>query len=87
MDAVPLIREAMTKSTLQDLTTCLHYSDVWDPECGGDWDDLYPDPKVVIADPGTADHRLKHGRLENGYNKVCTVFVVVVVVVMFRIDY
>ena len=44
-----------------------------EPEDGGVWDDLYPDPKVV-ADTSTVDHRLKHGRLEDGcYNKVCTV--------------
>ena len=55
MDAVPSIREAMTKAALEDLTTCLHYSDDWDPECGGDWDDIYDDPKVV-APPGTAKH-------------------------------
>jgi hypothetical protein len=38
----------------------------------GVWADTYKDPKVV-ADPFTASHRLKHGRLEDGYNKVCTV--------------
>ncbi|OEU11919.1 hypothetical protein FRACYDRAFT_245042 [Fragilariopsis cylindrus CCMP1102] len=68
MDAVPSIRESMTKACLEDLTTCLHYSDDWDPECGGDWDDIYDDPKVM-APPGTAKHRLKHGLLEDGYNK------------------
>ncbi|OEU07069.1 hypothetical protein FRACYDRAFT_252180 [Fragilariopsis cylindrus CCMP1102] len=68
MDAVPSIREAMTKACLEDLTTCLHYSDDWDVECGGDWDDIYDDPKVV-GPPGTAKHRLKHGLLEDGYNK------------------
>jgi hypothetical protein len=63
----------MTKGALQDLTTCLHYSDDWDPKDDNlVWDDMYRDPKVV-ADEGTAPHRLKHGRLEDGYNKVCTV--------------
>jgi hypothetical protein len=82
-DAVPSIQAAMTKSAFQDLTPCLHYySDDWDPKENGVWDDIYNDPKVV-ADRGTASHRLKHGRLEDGYNKVCTiVFVVVVVVVV-----
>jgi len=28
-DAVPSIQASMTKSTLQDLTACLHYSDDW----------------------------------------------------------
>ena len=83
MDAVPSIREAMTKGALEDLTTCLHYSDDWDPECGSDWDDIYDDPKVV-APPGTAKHHLEHGLLEDGYNKVCTVYVVVVVVVVLN---
>ena len=72
MDAVPSIIEAMPKGALQDLTTCLHYSDDWDPEDGGVWDDIYDDPKV-IADTSTVIHRLKHGLLEDGYNKVCIV--------------
>jgi hypothetical protein len=75
LDAVPSIQAAMTKGALQDLTTCLHYSDDWDPKENGVWDDIYKDPKVV-ADEGTASHRLKHGQLEDGYNKVCSVFVV-----------
>jgi hypothetical protein len=69
-NAIPSIQAAMTKNALEDLTGCLHYSDDWD--CDGVWDDLYPDPKVV-AEPFTASHRLKHGRLEDGYNKVCIV--------------
>jgi hypothetical protein len=62
----------MAKNGMEDLTGCLHYSD--DRELMGDgiWYDTYNDPKV-IADPFTASHRLKHGRLEDGYNKVCTV--------------
>jgi hypothetical protein len=72
LDAIPSIQAAMTKGALEDLTTCLHYSDDWEPKCGGVWDDLYPDPKVVAA-PSTASHRMKHGTLENGYNKVCSV--------------
>jgi hypothetical protein len=60
----------MTKNCLEDLTTCLHYSDDW--ECDGNWDDIYPGPKVE-AEPGTARFRLKHGRLEDAYNKICTV--------------
>jgi hypothetical protein len=35
MDAVPLIREAMIKSALQYLTTCMYYSDSLEPEDGG----------------------------------------------------
>jgi hypothetical protein len=72
LEAVPSVQAAMTKCALEDLTTCLHYSDDWIPKDGGVWDDLYPDPKVV-APPSTASHRLKHGRLEDGYNKVCSV--------------
>jgi hypothetical protein len=30
LDAVPSIQAAMTKGVLEDLTTCLHYSDDWD---------------------------------------------------------
>jgi hypothetical protein len=73
LEAVPSIQAAMTKGALQDLTTCLHYSDDWDPKENGVWDDIYKDPKVVADEEGTVSHRLKHGRLEDGYNKVCTV--------------
>jgi hypothetical protein len=58
----------MTKGTLEDLTTCLHYSDDWDSEDDGVWDDIYDDAKVV-APTSTASHRVKHGRLEDCYNK------------------
>jgi hypothetical protein len=71
-DAVPSIQEAMTKNCLEDLTACLHYSDDWEIDDEEEWDDIYPCPQVE-AEPGTAHHRLKHGRLEDGYNKVCTV--------------
>jgi hypothetical protein len=70
--AVPSIQEAMTKNCLEDLTACLHYSDDWEIDDDEEWDDIYPCPQVE-AEPGTAHHRLKHGRLEDGYNKVCTV--------------
>jgi hypothetical protein len=36
----------------------------------------------VVAAPSTGSHQLKHGILEDGYNKVCSVVVVVVVVVI-----
>jgi hypothetical protein len=58
----------MPKGALEDLTTCLHYSDDWGPKDNGVWDDIYDDAKVV-APPSTPSHRLKHGRLEDGYNK------------------
>jgi hypothetical protein len=66
----------MTKNAMKDLTGCLHYSDDWDVMGGSDWDDIYDDPKVV-ANPFTATHRLKHGRLEDGYSRVCTVMCLV----------
>jgi hypothetical protein len=50
-NAIPSIQASMTKNCLEDLTTCLHYSDDW--ECDSDWDLIYPDPKVE-AEPGTA---------------------------------
>jgi hypothetical protein len=71
-NAVPSIQASMTKNAMEDLTSCLHYSDDWELMGDGIWSDTYDDPKV-IADPFTAVHRLKHGRLEDGYNKVCTV--------------
>jgi hypothetical protein len=67
-NAVPSIQASMTKNALEDLTGCLHYSDDGDVMGGGDWDDIYDDPKVV-AHPSTATHRLKHDQLEDGYNK------------------
>ena len=80
-NAVPPIQECMPKNALEDLTACLHYSDDW--ECDDNWDDIYDDPKVE-ADASMASHRLKHGMLEDGYNKVCSLFVVVVVIVLNR---
>ena len=80
-NAVPPIQECMPKNALEDLTICLHYSDDW--ECDDNWDDIYDDPKVE-ADASMASHRLKHGILEDGYNKVCSVFVVVVVVIVLN---
>jgi hypothetical protein len=69
-NAVPPIQECMPKNALEDLTSCLHYSDDW--ECDDNWDDVYEDPKVV-ANVSMASHRLKHGILEDGYNRVCIV--------------
>jgi hypothetical protein len=40
LDAVSSIQAAMTKGALQDLTTCLHYSDDWDPKENGVSDDI-----------------------------------------------
>jgi hypothetical protein len=54
---------------MEDLTSCLHYSDNWELMGDGIWSDTYDDPKA-IADPFTAVHQLKHGQLEDGYNKV-----------------
>jgi hypothetical protein len=72
-NVVPPIQEAMPKNALEDLTVCLHYRDDW--ECDDNWDDVYDDPKVE-ADASMASHQLKHGILEDGYNKVCSVSVV-----------
>jgi hypothetical protein len=84
-NAVPSIQAAMTKNAMEDLTGCLHYSDNW--ELMGDciWSDTYNDPKVV-ANPSTASHQLKHGQLEAGYNKVCTV-VCCCCCYLFQIDF
>ena len=61
MNDVQPIQVSMPKGALEDLTACLLYSDDWDPEDDGVWDDImYDDPKV-IADPTTSIHRLKHG--------------------------
>jgi hypothetical protein len=62
----------MTKGALEDLTTCLHYSDDWEVDEDQNWEDTYDDVKVEAA-ASTASHRLKHGRLEDGYNKVSNV--------------
>ena len=77
-NAVPSIQESMPKNALEDLTSCLHYSDDWDVMGDEDWLDVYDEPKVE-CDPSTASHRLKYGLLEDAYNKVCSsVFVVVI---------
>ena len=55
---------------------------LYHPPNNDNWDDIYDDPKEVVAPPSTAVHRLKHSRLEDGYIKVCNV-VVGVVVFMF----
>jgi hypothetical protein len=55
LDAVPSIEASMTKGALEDLTTCLHYSDDWDPEDDVVWDDIYDDLKVVPPS-STASH-------------------------------
>jgi hypothetical protein len=69
-NAVPPIQASMPKNALEDLTICLHYSDDW--ECTDNWDDIYDDPQVR-PDATMASHRIKHGMLEDAYNKVCTV--------------
>jgi hypothetical protein len=46
---------------------------------------VHPDPKVEAA-PGTANHRLKHGRLEDGYNKVCTVLLFLLLLIFESIQ-
>ena len=69
-NAVPPIQESMPKNALEDMTSCLHYSDDWDPMGDLDWDEVYDDPKV-IAPPHTARHRVKHGILEDCYIQVC----------------
>ena len=68
-NAVPSIQASMTKNALEDLTGCLHYSDDWEVMGDYNWEDIYDDVKVA-ANPSTATHRLKHGILEDGYNKV-----------------
>ena len=84
-NAVPPIQESMPKNALEDLTSCLNYSDDWDPIGDLDWDEVYDDPKVV-APPHAARHRVKHGILEDCYIQVCSIFVVVVVVVSNRLQ-
>jgi hypothetical protein len=59
-NAVPPIQAAMPKNALEDLTVCLH--------CKDHWDDIYDDPQVQ-ADASMASHRVKHGILEDGYNR------------------
>jgi hypothetical protein len=73
-------RDSVSPGYLVGGALATQYDD-WDPKENGVWDDIYKDLKVV-ADRLTASHRLKHGRLEDGYNKVCTVVFVFVVVVI-----
>jgi hypothetical protein len=86
-NAVIAIQESMPKNALEDLTGCLHYSDNWDVKGNNNWDDVYEDLKVV-ADESMASHRLKHGILEDGYNKVCpSVLLLLLLLLLFRIDF
>jgi hypothetical protein len=39
-NAVPPIQECMPKNALEDLTSCLHYCDDWEPKINGNWDDV-----------------------------------------------
>jgi hypothetical protein len=69
--AVPSIQASMTKYALKDLTGCLHYSDDWDFK----WDVVIGmiytmTLRLLLLHPlCTASHRLKHGQLEDAYNK------------------
>jgi hypothetical protein len=67
-NAVPSIQASITKKALEDLTGCLHYSDDWELMGAPNWDDIYDNPKVE-ADTSMVSHRVKHGILEDGYNK------------------
>jgi hypothetical protein len=67
-NAVPSIQASITKKALEDLTGCLHYSDDWELMGAPNWDDICDDPKVE-ADASMASHRVKHGILEDGYNR------------------
>ena len=40
LDDVPLIQAAMTEDALEDSTTCLHYSNNWDPKDDGVCDEI-----------------------------------------------
>jgi hypothetical protein len=64
-NAVPSIQASMTKNAIEDLTSCLHYSDDWELMGDGIWGDTYADPRV-IADPFTAMHQLKHSQWKMG---------------------
>jgi hypothetical protein len=51
-----------------------------------DWGEIYDDDKVA-PDPVTALHQLNHGILEDAYNKVCSVFVLLLLLLLlFRIS-
>ena len=77
-DAVPSVQHSLTKNCYEDLVSCLHYSDDWDfMGDEGVWEDFYDDPKVCSDPTKTATHRMKHGLLEDGYNKVCMYVVIV----------
>jgi hypothetical protein len=54
-NAVPSIQASLTKNAVEDLTSCLHYSDDWELMGDGIWSDTYDDLRV-IADPFTAMH-------------------------------
>ena len=58
----------MPQGALQDLIQCMHFADDWDDK-RGEWDSFYMDKKEGLKD-NTAQHRKKHGQLEDAYNKM-----------------
>ena len=79
-NAVPSIQESMPKNALEDMTSCLHYSDDWDLMGADDWLDIYE--TKVDADPSMAVHRLNLV-----YWKMHIIRYVVLLLLLFRIDY
>jgi hypothetical protein len=71
----------MYSTTIFDRGVISQDSDNWEMMGDGVWGDTYYDDPKVEADTSTAKHRLKHGILEDGYNKVCNVLLLLLLFV------
>jgi len=69
---------AMTKGALEDLTTCLHYSDDWEIDDDQNWDDIYKDVWVVFASDSLSNRsgRISVEHLVELVNYVLSLFLV-----------
>lgn len=61
----------MPRSAFEDMHRCMHFSDDWDEEEGGEvppWELTYADEKFEPS-PEVANHRRKFEHVEDGFNR------------------
>lgn len=67
-DAVEPIKVSMPQDAWKDLARCMHFADDWEEDDDRWTADNYPAEKCAPSSD-TAQHRKKHGILEDAYNK------------------
>ena len=67
LDSVPCVKEAITQDAYKDLYGCKQFVDDWETDLDEEWDEFFHDTKVVVDDT-TANHQLKFGIIEDGFN-------------------